>query len=55
MSFLAQLDLFTDSLTVHCLTSQSHKKKEIIFPRLIAGDFTNFNSELTFTEKSIII
>ena len=55
MSLLAQLHLFTDSLTFYCFTSQSHRKKEIKFPGLITGDFTSFNSELTFTEKSIII
>ena len=41
--------------SAQCFTSHSQKKnEEIIFPRLITGDFTSCNSELTSTEKGII-
>ena len=45
------ISLLAYTFTVHCFTSQPQKKTEIIFPILITGDFTSFNSELTFSSR----
>ena len=52
ITFLFHILLLSSIFTISHHSTRT--KKIIIFPKLITGDSTGFNSELTFIEKSII-